>query len=90
MLPTMPPGLTSVPQGVFYTGYAGTGGTGYIGTSAANVVSTFPPFTVASPSASTITSNGITAQTTASSAVKNSVILELVLPFLFSTLWVIH
>ncbi len=88
-LPTMPPGLTSVQLGVFYTGYAGTGGTGYILTSAANVVPTLPPFTVASPSASTATSNGITAPTTASSAVKDSVILELVLPFLFSTLWVI-
>lgn len=88
-LPTMPPGLTSVPQGVFYTGYAGTGGTGYIGTSAANIVSNFPPFTIASPSASKITSNGIAAQTAASSAVKDNVILEFVLPFLFSTLWVL-
>ena len=91
-LPAMPLGLTSVPPGVFYTGYAGTGGTGYVGTSVANIVSTFPPFTIASPSASTTTSNGITTQTAASSAAKHSVhvILELVFPFLFSMLWAIH
>lgn len=91
-LPAMPLGLTSAPPGVFYTGYAGTGGTGYVGTSAANVVSAFPRLTITSPSASTITSNGITVQTAASSAAKHSVrvILELGFPFLFSVLWAIH
>jgi hypothetical protein len=85
-LPVMPSGLMSVPQGVFYTGYAGTDGTGYIETSAANIASMFSPFTVASPSASTITSKEITVQTAASFAVKNSVVLELVLFLLFLTL----
>jgi len=83
---TMSSDLMSVSQGVFYTGYANTDDTEYIEMSAANVVSTFSSFTVASPSASTITLNEITVQTTASSAVKESVILELVLFFLFSML----
>ena len=39
VISTLPPGLTSVPQGVFYTGYAGTE-TGYVATSAPNTFST--------------------------------------------------
>ena len=83
---TMSSNLMSVSQGVFYTDYDNTDDTEYIETSVINIVSTFSSFTVVSPSASTITSNEITVQTTASSAVKESVILELVLFFLFSML----
>jgi len=83
---TMPSGLMLISQGVFYISYVSTNDTEYIEMFVASVMSTFSSFTVVSPSASTITSNEITVQTTASSAVKTSVILELVLFFLFSTL----
>ena len=86
---TMSSDLMSVSQGVFYTDYDNTDDTEYIETSVINIVSTFSSFTVVSSSASTITLNEITVQTAASSAVKNSVILELILFFLFLMLWVI-
>ena len=58
VVPALPPGLTSVPWGVFYTGYAGTE-TRYVPTSASNTL----------PTLRLHSSSGVTAEAT-SRAVK--------------------
>lgn len=65
VIPELPPGLTSVPHGVFYTGYAGTG-TGYFATSAPNSL----------PTLRLSSSSGVTAEAT-SRAVKTGPLVSM-------------